>query len=209
MTRSEAAVLLDVHEHVAALVDGFSETVELDDGSRRTGRLPGLVDLLDREARGAASGGSGGPGGPDARLPIFTPAYDALLGLAAATTRLCSLLEVAVRPDLKDTLRLIRGSVGGRSAPVQDEVELVLAEHVAHARHVLSIDLPPISLRGVRCPYCSQASILASRRESRAWCSTAGCADPEGRRYVWVGELALRRLGATQQGAGQTGAGVG
>lgn len=185
---------------VAELCDGADERVELDDGSSVKGRLPALLDLLDAETRGAAGGGAAG-GSSEGRLPLFTPAYDALLAITATAYRLAGIVGAPARSTTRDTLRGVVGSSGGHERIVLLDVERELREQVDHARRVLSIDLPPIPLRGVLCPYCLRPSVLAARREHRAWCSTRGCVDDDERPYVWAGETALRLLGATQREA--------
>lgn len=194
---TEDALLERVRLAVAELCDGFEELVVLDDGTRVKGNLPALIDLLDEETRGA-TGSSGAGSSTESRVPFFTPAYDALMAIAAAGMRLTGILELKPRADVKDSLRGVLGGAAGRDESTLRRVAGELEEVVALARHVLSIDLPPIHLRGVLCPYCGKPSILASRRETRAWCSTRDCVDPEDRRYVWDGELALRLLGASQ-----------
>lgn len=46
--------------------------------------------------------------------------------------------------------------------------------------------------------YCPRPSSLAGRNESRVWCVTGGCVGPEGRRWEWAGEIAMRLLGSSQ-----------
>jgi DNA-directed RNA polymerase subunit RPC12/RpoP len=193
----EDKLLADIAALVAELVDGFDETVELDDGTTTRGRLPGLIALLDAETRGA-TGQTGGGSSTEARIPIFTPAYDALLLIAATAMRCTGQLGGPVRVDVRDALRGVVGLAAGADKMTLMIVRADLKEAVSHARHVLSIDLPPIHLRGIRCPHCRGRRVLASRREHSAWCANPDCVDPEKRRYVWQGEVQLRLLGAMQ-----------
>lgn len=189
--------LLEAADAVNALTSGFFESVELEDGSRRRGSLPALITMLEEDLS-EASPVEGGAKAWESKSPLHTPSLMCLRRIDKTARDIAVVVGAPTRGSTRDTLHGILGHLGAADDAIQRSVAADLAGLVNNARLVLGIDLPPIRLRSVRCPYCGRASILAARRESKAWCTTHGCLDPEERRYVWEGEVALRLLGESQ-----------
>jgi len=183
---------------VDQLVAPFTERVQLDDGTYVSGRLPALIDMLNDDAA-FASASTGSSSGFESQVPVYSPAHDALMLLDEESADLSYLLGLPPARLVKERLRRLVGAAAAVDDKLFIQVVVTLAARVASIREVLGLDLPPLRLRSVKCPYCGEASVFAGRREVRAWCTTQDCVDPDGQRYVWVGEAGLHWLGAAQQ----------
>lgn len=196
-TARERDYVLDTSDAVRALVSGFNESVELEDGSRKRGTLPGLIQLLVEDMSEASPTG-GGAKEWESKVPYHSPSFECLANITAKARYLARVAGAPMRDDTGEMLRGIVGVIGEATPGVQRQVADDLDALVVSARLVLGLDKAPIALRGVLCPYCSRPSIMAARNESRVWCVTGGCVDPEGRRWEWSGETQMRLLGESQ-----------
>lgn len=202
-TSKDRDYILDTSDAVRALVSGFNESVELEDGSRRRGTLPGLIELL-RDEMAEAGGAGGGSSAYESKTPFNSACFEMLRTIEVKARYLARVAGAPMRDDACEQLRGIVGVIGSASPGVQRQVADDLDALVVSARLVLGLDKAPIPLRGIVCPYCGRDALLAARNESRVWCNTGGCCDTEGRRYEWEGEVSMRLLGASQPVPAQT-----